>query len=61
MFTTIGRKITDCCNHEHVTRDEAQKCLLQHQNEMRKQGKVSNRSIIEFETWEEVEEEYTVY
>lgn len=57
MYTTAGRWTTkglDCCGHEHDTRDEAQKCLLQHQNDMRKAGKLSSREIVEVESLDEL-------
>lgn len=61
MFTTIGNRFSDCCQHEHETRDEAQRCLVLHQNEMRKALKISKRQIVEFESWDEIEEEYQNY
>lgn len=64
MYTTVGRRSTlgiDCCDHEHETHDEAQRCLLDHQNEMRKAKKVSTRMIIEVESIEQVYEESEVY
>lgn len=64
MFTTVGiRKGTgiDCCDHEHDTRDEAQLCLMQHQNEMRKAAKVSTRTIVEVDSLDTLYEESEVY
>lgn len=61
MFTTVGTRITDCCDHEHDSRDDAQKCLVEHQNEMRRGGRLSKRRVIEFESWDELEEEFEVY
>jgi len=60
MFITVGKftsKGLDCCEHEHETRDEAQECLLEHQAEMRKQNKVSDRRIAEVDSLDEIYEE----
>lgn len=64
MFTTVGKRSAtsiDCCDHEHETRDEAQKCLLAHQNEMRRANRTSNRQIIEVDSLDELYEESELY
>lgn len=52
MYTTLGFKgrNIDCCDHEHETIEEAQKCLVAYQNELRKLGQVTNRKIMEVES-----------
>ena len=58
MFTTLGNKAVDCCEHEHETRDEAQLCLLEHHKLMRLIGKVSTRQVVELDSMEEIEDFY---
>jgi hypothetical protein len=64
MYTTVGKRSSrsiDCCDHEHESRDDAQRCLLSHQNEMRRAGNVSHREIIEVETLDEVYDNAEIY
>jgi hypothetical protein len=59
MYTTVGNwtsKGLDCCDHEHETRDEAQRCLLEHQKAMRLVNKVSTRQIIAIESLAELDD-----
>lgn len=60
MFFTVGRK-DGICDHEHDSFLEAQKCLTQHQNEMRAKGKVSDRQIVESSSREELEDDLELY
>lgn len=57
MFTTLGPRVADCCEHEHPTRDDAQTCLVAHQAAMRGAGRVSERVVVEAESLEELFEE----
>jgi hypothetical protein len=52
MYTTAGLRghKVDTCGHEHETHDEAQRCLVVHQQEMRKAGKMSVRQIVDADT-----------
>lgn len=63
MFTTAERRGAriDCCDHEHLTRDEAQTCLVKHQNECRKDGKLSKRQVIEVDSLDELYEEEELF
>lgn len=57
MYTTFGWISStryDCCEHEHGTRDEAQRCLVAHQLELRRAGKVSKRQVVEAESLDEL-------
>jgi hypothetical protein len=56
-YTCVSsRKPKDFCQNEHPDRDSAQKCLLEHQNECRRNGKVSDRVIIPVSDLSEVED-----
>lgn len=59
MFLTVGRK--EYCEHNHSTFEEAQRCLAEHQNECRRLDKTSDRTIVEVESVEELEDLMTVY
>jgi hypothetical protein len=53
-YTNVSLKRGTHCQHLHENRDLAQKCLLEHQAECRKNGKVSDRVILEVESLEDV-------
>jgi hypothetical protein len=64
MWTTVGIRgsnTVDCCNHEHESRDEAQKCLIEHQAEMRRLNKKSVRQIAEADSLDQIADEATLY
>lgn len=58
MYTTLGRTPTDCCFHLHDDFDEAQECLMAHQAQMREKGRPSARTVVEIDSFEEIEEAY---
>lgn len=60
MFVNVG-KGNDHCPHEHETWDDAQKCLTEYTQELRKLGKVCDRIIVETDSIEQLEDDLTFY
>ena len=56
MYVNIGQTISDCCGHEHSTRDEAEHCLAEHLVVQRKKGRVSNRRVVEIDSLGDLDE-----
>ncbi len=61
MYTTIGKFSKSSCRHLHKTFDEAQECLIKHQNECRKSDKISDRIILEIDSLEDLDDILVLY
>jgi hypothetical protein len=59
FFTTVGRR-DGCCEHEHETFIKAQECLVKHQTERRNKNKISDRVILEVESFQQLEDELEI-